>query len=340
VTIGKVESRWVECRDPPAVAVVLRHRGARSGNLLAMANRVVVFALALAIGGAAEIGNAPQLPHKLVKDWAKLPAGWNFGECSGVAVDKDDNVWVFNRGKHPVVQFDRNGKMLRSWDEVPVVSSHGIRVDNEGFVWLIDVAGHQVFKMTPEGKLVFRLGAVGGQPGANNDEKESFNRPTGITFAPNGDFFLSDGYVNSRVVKYNKSAEYITHWGTKGKGDGQFDLVHDVALDSRGRVYVADRTNQRVQIFDSNGKFLNKWTGIGAPWGLYYVDKEKAIYMCDGLNDRLVKLNLEGQVLGVLGSHGKEQGKFDFVHNLGVDSAGSIYTVEIKNWRVQKFAAR
>jgi len=127
---------------------------------------------------------------------------------------------------------------------------------------------------------------VGGAAGDNNT-KDGFNRPTNLIFAPNGDFFVSDGYVNSRVVKYNKDGEYLTHWGKKGTGDGEFDLVHDVALDSDGRLYVADRTNQRVQIFDKNGKFLGKWTDAGAPWGLYYVKRDNAIYMCDGVNNRI-----------------------------------------------------
>jgi peptidylamidoglycolate lyase len=181
------------------------------------------------------------------------------------------------------------------------------------------------------------MGNRQGTPG-NNDSKEAFNEPTGIAFTPNGDFYVSDGYVNSRVIKFTRDGEHITHWGKKGTGDGEFNLVHDVTLDSRGRVYVADRTNQRVQIFDPSGKFLGKWTDVGAPWGLQYAAKENAIYMCDGLNDRIVKLNLDGQIQGVLGSHGKIPGKLDFAHNIAVDSAGNIYVVEIKNWRVQKFA--
>ena len=159
-----------------------------------------------------------------------------------------------------------------------------------------------------------------------------------MTFAPNGDIFVADGYVNSRVIKFNKDGEYLTHWGRKGTGDGEFDLVHDVALDTQGRVYVADRSNQRVQIFDQSGKFLGKWTNVGSPWGLYFVKSENALYMCDGVNQRIVKLNLDGQVLGVLSSYGKVQGKLDFPHYVAVDSSGAIYVAEIKNWRVQKFA--
>jgi DNA-binding beta-propeller fold protein YncE len=180
------------------------------------------------------------------------------------------------------------------------------------------------------------IGQVAGAAGTN-ETKDGFNRPTNLAFAPNGDFFVSDGYVNSRVVRYNKDGEYITHWGRKGTGDGEFDLVHDVALDSQGRVYVADRLNQRIQIFDQNGKFLAKWTDVGAPWGLDYVARENAIYMCDGVNNRIVKLNLDGQILGVLSSYGKVPGKLDYPHSIAVDSTGAIYVAEIKNWRVQKF---
>jgi DNA-binding beta-propeller fold protein YncE len=294
----------------------------------------IAFVLGAAAACMAQVKEGPALPHKVVKDWAKLPDGWNFGETSGVAVDKDDNVWVFNRGNHPVLQFDSNGKMLRSWPEVPIKSSHGIRVDEEGNVWTVDVKGHQLFKWTPTGRLLMVLGRGPGK----DDSKDAFNEPTGIAFAKNGDLYISDGYVNSRVVRYGKDGVYQSHWGRKGTGDGEFQLVHDVAVDTRGRVYVADRTNERIQIFDENGKFLTKWTGLGAPWGLAYAAKENAIYMCDGVNNRVVRLNMEGQVTGVLSSFGKTPGKLDYAHNIAVDSVGNIYVAEIKNWRVQKFA--
>jgi len=298
-----------------------------------------LMALTVLTPALAQLKSGPPLPQQLVKDWAKLPKGWNFGECSGVAVDQQDNVWVFNRGSHPVMQFDRRGNFLQAWPDVVVKSSHGIRVDNEGNIWGIDVKGHVVIKYSPEGRVLMILGDRQGTPG-NNDSKQAFNEPTGIAFASNGDFYISDGYVNSRVIKFNRQGEYLTHWGKKGTGDGEFNLVHDVCLDSRERVYVADRTNQRVQIFDSSGKFLGKWTDVGAPWGLIYSRQENCIYMADGLNNRVVKLSLEGKLLGVLGEYGKVPGKFDYAHNIAIDSTGAIYVAEIKNWRVQKFALR
>lgn len=296
-----------------------------------------LFVFAAMIPVFAQLKTGAPLPHHPVKDWAKLPKGWNFGECSGVAIDKADNVWVFNRGSHPVMQFDREGNFLQAWPDVVIRSSHGISVDAEGNIWCVDVKGHVIIKYNTEGRVLMVLGNRQGTAG-NNDSHDAFNEPTGVAFGKNGDLYISDGYVNSRVIKFNRDGEYITHWGRKGTGDGEFNLVHDVCLDSEERVYVADRLNQRIQIFDSNGKFLGKWTDIGAPWGLSYSRKENCIYMADGLNNRVLKLSLDGKVQGALGGYGKTLGKLDFAHNIAVDSAGAIYVAEIKNWRVQKFA--
>jgi len=300
----------------------------------------VLLAVVLSTGAlAAELKSGPPLPHRLVPDWAQLPKGYNFGECSGVDVDRQGNVWVFNRGAWPIIQLDKNGKMLQAWSDeaIRLKSSHGIRVDPDGNLWGADVKGHVLIKYSPQGRVLMVVGQRQGTPG-NNASKDAFNEPTGFAFGSDGSIYVSDGYVNQRVIQLSKAGEYLRHWGEKGTADGQFNLVHDVAVDSQGRVYVADRTNARVQVFTSEGKFLGKWVDIGNPWGLYYVDREKAMYMCDGANNRVVKLNLDGQVQGVLGSYGKTQGKFDFAHNIAVDDEGSIYVVEIKNWRVQKFA--
>jgi len=287
----------------------------------------------------AKLKSGPALPYKVNPNWPTLPKGHNFGEVSGVDVDRQGNVWVFNRGHWPVMQFDRAGKLLQSWSEdtVHMKSSHGLRVAPDGSVWCVDVDGHVVFKFSPEGRILMVLGQRQGFPGAG-DAEDGFNRPTNLAFRANGNFYVSDGYVNSRVVEFNPRGEFVRQWGTKGTGDGQFNLVHDVAVDSKGRVYVADRLNERIQVFDENGKFQAQWPGIGSPWGIYYGAKEEAIYMCDGKYDRILKLNLEGQVLGVLSSWGKAPGKLDYAHSIAVDPAdGSIYTAEIKNWRVQKW---
>ncbi len=302
-----------------------------------MSRASFLLAICLCVPVWGELKNGPPLPHGPVENWAQLPKGWNFGEVSGVDVDRNDNVWVFHRGQRPVMQFDRQGKLLQAWSEVPVKSSHGIRVDPEGNVWLVDVAAHSLVKCSPEGRVLMVFANAGGAPG-DNTTKYAFNRPTGLTFHPNGDFYVSDGYVNSRVVRYHKNGDYVLQWGKKGTGDSEFDIVHDVTTDRRGRVYVADRTNGRVQVFDADGRFITKWSDLGNPWGLFYADRENAIYMADGVQNRVLKLNLDGQILGQLGSFGKGPGKLDFAHHIAVDSTGSIYVAEIKNWRVQKFA--
>ena len=304
--------------------------------LLCAMRKLLLSVFLISCAAAADLGNAPPLPYKLVPDWAKLPPGWNFGECAGVEVDRDGSVWVFHRGSHPVMQFDKNGNLLQAWNELPVVRPHGIGIDTDGNIWLVDQGGHSVMKFNRERRLLMVFANAGRTP-AKNDSQYAFNQPTGIVFTPAGDFYVSDGYGNSRVIQYNKQGEYLRHWGQKGTGDGEFDLVHDVALDKRGRVYVADRTNSRVQVFDSDGKFIAKWTHVGQPWGLAYAAVEDALYICDGLNNRVVKLSPEGEILGAFGSFGKAPGKFDFAHHIAADAEGSIYVVEIKNWRVQKF---
>ena len=184
---------------------------------------------------------------------------------------------------------------------------------------------------------MMRVGTRQGGP-SNNDSQVGFNRPTNLWFLPNRHFYVSDGYGNSRIAEFNQDGEYVRHWGTHGTGDGQFNLPHSVTVDSKGLVYVADRSNLRVQVFDPSGKILAKWTDVGDPWAVYYVAKENAIYMCDGLYCRISKLSLEGKVLGVLSSFGKAPGRLDFAHEIAVDSEGSIYVAEIKNLRVQKWA--
>jgi len=288
---------------------------------------------------AAKLKSGPALAYKVVPTWPALPKGVNFGEVSGVDVDRNGNVWVFNRGHWPVMQFDRSGKLLQSWtaDSFPVKSSHGLRVGPDGSLWAVDVEAHAIFKLSPEGRILMVLGQQGGKPG-NDTAEDGFNRPTNVAFARSGNIYVSDGYVNSRVVEFNPSGEFVRKWGAKGTGDAQFNLVHDVTTDGKGRVYVADRLNERIQVFSENGTYIEQWNGMGAPWGIYYSASDQAIWMCDGKYNRIVKLNMEGQVTGVLSSWGKAPGKVDFAHSIAVDPAdASIYVAEIKNWRVQKW---
>ena len=296
----------------------------------------LIFVAACAVS-AAQTQTAPALPYRAVENWAQLPTGWNFGEVAAVDVDRSDNVWVFSDGPHPVIEFDRSGRFLQAWSEFLGKKPHGLRVGPDGNIWTVDLETHRLMKWTPQGRLIMLLGT--GAPAADNNAKYAFNRPANLNFGPDGDFFVADGYGNSRVVHYSKDGDYIGQWGSKGTGDGEFNLVHDVALDSRGRIYVADRVNKRVQIFDQQGKFLGKWTDLGMVQGLYYVKKEDVLYMCD-LHSRILKVNLDGKILGVLGSFGKGPGKLDVPHYIAVDSTGAIYVADFGNWRLEKFIAQ
>jgi DNA-binding beta-propeller fold protein YncE len=206
----------------------------------------------------------------------------------------------------------------------------------------VDDRGQVVVKMDVAGRVRMVLGrwqTPGGPAERSGDYDVRFNRPTDVAWAPNGDIYVSDGYGNSRVVKFSPDGRYLTEWGRKGQGPGEFNTVHSVAVDKRGRVYVADRENRRIQIFDGDGKFLAEWRHVGAPWGLQ-ITPEQELYMCDGYDGRVLKLSLDGRVLGAFGKTGKRPGEFLFVHNLAVAPDGTIYTAEILNWRPQKFVPR
>ncbi len=304
----------------------ISNRSARLGLLCALA--------AVGLAALAQT-NWPRLPYVVDPDWPRLPVGWTFEETPGVAVDAREHVFVFHRGKHSIIEFDKAGNVVRSWGDGTFVRPHGLRFDPDGNLWAADDQGHIVVKMDALGRVRMVLG----RKNTKGETNDTFNRPTDLAFAPNGDFYVSDGYGNSRVVKFTKEGKFITAWGKKGAGEGEFNLPHAVALDKRGRVYVGDRENHRMQIFDANGKFITQWKHVGSPWGIVVLP-DQTILMCDGHNNRILQLSPNGDVLGVLGEAGKLPGQLDFVHHMAVGPSGNIYTAEIKNWRVQKFERR
>jgi DNA-binding beta-propeller fold protein YncE len=244
-----------------------------------------------------------------------MPDGWKFGRVSSVTTDSNGDVYVFQRGKKadPVVVFDAQGKYLRSWGRGFFGNPHGIRADKYGNIWCVDNGSHQVYKFTRDGKLLLTLGIKGK---AGTDEK-TFNKPTDIAWDSKGDFYVSDGYGNSRVVKFNKEGKYLLTWGTPGSGPGEFHLPHSIAVDSKDRVYVSDRENNRIQIFDSNGKFLKQWTNLGCSQGIYITKKDEVWVVThrnnvengtyDTLAGRIMKVDIEtGKVLGAMESPGHE----------------------------------
>jgi DNA-binding beta-propeller fold protein YncE len=273
--------------------------------------------------------------YRPVAGWPALPADMEFGQVSAVATDSADRVHVFHRGRHPILVFDRDGRFLRSWGDDLVKTAHGLRVDRDGNVWVTDIGHHLVMKFDPAGKLLLTLGRKD-RPG---DGPDQFDRPTDVAVAPSGEFYVADGYGNSRVVKFSREGKFLAQWGTKGAGEGEFHLPHAIVLDDRGRVYVGDRENDRVQVFDADGRFLAQWRDSGAPYGLFLTGAGR-LFVADGRAHWVQVLDDRGRVLGRWGEKGKGPGQFQVPHAVCVDSRGAVYVAEVDGRRVQKFVEK
>jgi DNA-binding beta-propeller fold protein YncE len=273
---------------------------------------------------------AAEAQYRVVENWAQFPPGvTKWGAATGVDVDAQDNVYVLHRNEAmPIMVFDRNGKFLRSWGQGLFKTTHFLHVDPFGFVWVTDRGDMQAFKFSPEGKLMMTLGKKGIT--GDNTSQDTFNGMADVAVAKNGDVFIADGEgPNTRVAKFSGEGKFIDWWGGKGTGPGQFDVPHSIAIDSKGRVYVADRSNNRIQIFDENGKFLNQWTNFGTPWGLFI--KGDLIYAVDGTaNNRLLIAGIEdGKVRETIGG-------LNNATAVTVDSHGAIYVGEVNGTNVKK----
>ena len=282
-----------------------------------------------------------ELPYRAVEGWGQLPADYEPGAGMAVAIDSRGGIWYYNRGSHPVIHFSGDGSLIQAWKEDKAVSlhqvaAHGMSVGPDGGVWLVDREANTLYKYSPAGRALLTLGSFAGRHG-DNETRYAFNRPAGVAHDRAGQIYVADGYRNARVVKYSSAGDYVTHWGGPGSEDGQFNLVHGVALDGQDRVYVADRGNKRVQVFDPDGKHLATWTGLGTPWNLAFDSAANALWMCDGDAGRITKLSLAGDPLGWFGAGGSEPGQLHQVHSIAVDSAGAVYAAETVNQRIQKF---
>ncbi len=281
--------------------------------------------------------------YHVVHGWPELPEGFAFGEVSGIGVDSHNHVFVFHRGEHPIMVFEgATGKLLASWGDGIFARPHGLTVDSHDNIWVTDVRSHQVYKFSHEGKLLMTLG-VKDVPGLDG---EHFNQPTDVAITPDGDFYVSDGYGNSRVAKFSSQGRLLFDWGWKGDQPGEFDTPHGIALDSQGRVYVSDRSNARIEVFNANGKFLYQWKGpeLGRPWDVA-IGPDSNVYVMDGGDlkpappdrGRVVKLDPEGHVLETFGSFGRYDGQIYWGHQLTVARNGDVYVCDIKGMRAQKF---
>ncbi|MFM8273306.1 MAG: hypothetical protein ACKODX_13405, partial [Gemmata sp.] len=297
-------------------------------------NRTPAAILALALVASSARGAETFPDYKPVAGWPTLPPKMVLGPVSAVAVDASDRVFVAHRGPKPVLVFARDGTFLRAWGDEHFKTVHGLRVDHEGNVWATDIGNHTVMKFDPAGKLLLALG----QKGKAGDAAGQFDRPTDVAVTPQGDFYVSDGYGNARVLKFARGGELLSQWGTKGTGEGEFNLPHAICLDAKGRVYVGDRENNRVQVFDKDGKFLQQWKESGAPYGLFLAGER--LFVADGRANVVRVLGSDGKALGRWGEKGTAAGQFQMPHMLCADSRGDAYVTEVNNKRVQKFSAR
>ena len=329
----------------------------------------------------------PQIRYQSVPDFLKLPPDLYFGEVAGVAVNSKQHFFVLSRGNTTgpayaasaaqLLEFDPEGKFLREIGHNLYAWSyaHSVKVDSQDNIWVADKGSDMVIKFTPEG----RVAMVFGRKQEASDEETAplkhpkpplppedgmFRQVTDMAWDSAGNTYISDGYINSRIAKVDKNGNWIKSWGEPGAGPGQFRTPHSIAVDAEDHVYVADRGNRRIQVFDGDGKFLRQITidvpfdanarpamgskpqlpltgaqtmAPGAPWAICITPPPRQVlYSSDGYPGRIYKLTLDGKVLGVLGESGKQLKQFGWIHEIACPSENVLFVGELLNWRVQK----
>jgi len=279
--------------------------------------------------------------YEFVDDWESLPEGYSWPETAGVITDSEDNVYVFNRGDHPMMVFDSNGNFLDSWGEGIFSRPHGVSLGPDNTIYCSDDGDHTVRQCTLEGKVLMTIGAPGNpsQPFSGLP----FNRCTHTATDPeSGDIFITDGYGNSRIHKYSPDGKLIESWGGPGVGEGEFNIIHNIATDKDGYIYVCDRENHRVQVFDRHGKFESIWATVHRPCAIY-IDDDERVYVAElgygtpisqavpNIGPRISVLDKSGKVLERIGhlGYGLEPGQFVAPHGLCLDSELNIYVAEV-----------
>ena len=299
---------------------------------------------------AAQIVGEGRYTYRMDSDWAKLPNGWNM-PAAAVAGDSRDRIYCFNRDPdHPIVVFDTDGNYISSWGGGLISFAHAILLDRYDNVWLVDRNDHQVMKFTPDGRLIMTIGVKGyrSDTGVAPDELSStayqsvthgggpFNMPAGIAINDQGQIFIADGYANARVHKFSPEGKLLMSWGEPGVGPGEFNLPHGVWIDRFDRVLVADRENDRVQVFTQDGEYLETWpTELIGP-AMFFVDDDDTVYIPEHNSGMFSILTLQGEPLARWGG---EQHRA--CHGVWVDSRKDLYVVMPGDWgpgrRVVKF---
>jgi hypothetical protein len=314
------------------------------------------------INAKAKAQNVPEIPFDTVPNFLKMPANLYLGEGIGVATNSKGHVFVYTRSQATrLFEFDAKGNYLREIGEglYGFTFAHAVRVDPQDNIWAVDEGSNTVIKFNPEGRVVMVLGhrpeAVEGVPSAGPPpagippaEPYIFNRPTDVAWDAEGNIFVSDGYGNSRVVKYDKNGRFLKSVGSRGSAPGQLNLPHTIAADAKGNVYVGDRSNSRIQVFDNNLEFKAIYDQVGAPWAVCispgphqylfssnsYPDSNNSLL--GAVTGEIYKMELDGAILGRFGKAGKGPGEFSTVHEIDCRNPNELLVSEIIAWRVQK----
>ena len=334
--ITGVATAWglVDVPDRPYVIAVMSNYGGNGGAVVEAAS-AAAYRYFSRLSGITPYGARVGLEvkrrvagtrgHALAPGWVSGPE--EIGGVSGVESDVDGTIYAFRRDANNVWDLDPSGRLKREWGQDIARWTHSIRIDPEGYIWTVDGRGHQVKKWSPDARtLLLTLGHYD----VAGDGPDTFNRPTDVAFAPNGDLFVSDGYVNTRVVKFDRHGNFLSEWGGPGTRAGEFDTPHSIVIDSRDRVLVADRGNARVQIFDLEGNYRDEWTHLGTPYSLYLTDDDR-LYVADGVNGKVWVADADdGTLLGTIeGTEG--------IHWVAVDPAGNVYAASNRSRYLRKY---
>ena len=282
--------------------------------------------------------------YEQVEDWEKLPEGWVLGQTA-IVTDSQDRVYLFNRSDHPLIVLDRDGKFLNSWGEGDLPDAHGMFIDADDNLYMPVKNSHVVLKYSPDGNLLMTMGDwdkpsdTGWTGNVNDPAKQAagpFNRPSDIALDASGDLYISDGYGNSRVHKFTSDGKLLFSWGEPGKtGPGEFHVPHGVWVHTDGRVFVADRENNRIQIFDAEGKYLDEWGGVARPCDIY-IDEDEILYVPE-LDGFMSILSIEGDIIASWGSP-LDAGWGNGAHAVWMDSHGDLYVNQnVEGHRLVKY---
>ena len=287
---------------------------------------------------------APELDYVVAPTAVTLPAGVTMGATASVAFDANGHLFVLTRGDKTFFEFNPDGSFIRSFGDKLFTRSHGLRIDRDGNLWATDVGGHIVVKMTRDGQPLLTIGTKG-EAGEWNEATGShkLNQPNDVVLAGNGDVFVAQGHTpgaegDARVLKFDKNGKFLKSWGGKGSGPGQFQVAHGIAIDAKGLVWVADRENQRIQLFDQDGKFVREVKYKGLPCSLDI--GRQYMYMVNGFAGQVLRLDLNGKVLAAMGKPGKGPGEFGEAHMIAVSQKDEIFVADSVNAALVKFVKK